>query len=220
MDKGTEFIFPKIVRGLVHTGLIAGVTSGILIRTGLGPDDGILSIVPITATWLRRGAPLSFALAAILFLWDARGLYIRPSRQRTTPVHTYVRIAHFYLAAVSVSITLLVIIDGFHGAHFIALGTLLGAGWLSNTILGYLHRILAFFVWHNKYWGRGREPGVPAFRHMVNSRPAFLGLLLFNTGVVGMIVTLYCNVSVLWAIVPLAVGALVIVANLIRTMLR
>ncbi|NMA72176.1 MAG: hypothetical protein GX961_09690, partial [Firmicutes bacterium] len=93
-------------------------------------------------------------------------------------------------------------------------------GWLTNAILGYLHRILPFYVWHNKYWGRGKEPGVPAFREMVAEGPAWIGLALHNAGVIGLLIALPTGLPLAGYLALLLVGAMVAAANLLGTFLR
>lgn len=222
VEKNVRFRFPKAVAGLIHTGLLVGMLTSIVhvVVGGAGGGD-VGSIVTVVAGAGRQVTVCALFAAGALFLWDTRSVYSRPPRQRANHVHVYIRMAHGYLG-----ITLAVLALGVampassHPIRYIALGVLLGGGWLTNTILGYLHRILAFFVWHNKYWGRGREPGVPAFREMVHSHLASTGLVIFNAGVLGFVASLYFNIETLWSIALWALGALVIAVNLARTMLR
>lgn len=220
-EKGAEFRFPDLVRRLIHFGLLGGVSSSVVATLATASAPGTAGGAPgllFGAGALRHASVFAFVAAAGLFLWDARGIYVRPARQQAGPVHWYIRIAHGYLAVAAAALA--AVLPAPHPRHYIALGILLGGGWLSNTILGYLHRILAFFVWHNKYWGRGREPGVPAFRDMVDRRLATAGMVLFNGGVVGVAGALYVDISVGWGAALWGVGAFVVAANLVWTMVR
>src|SRR5690606_26236937 len=105
-------------------------------------------------------------------------------------------------------------------AGIVFLGFLAAAGWLTNTIFGYLHRIWPFIVWHNKYWGRGREPGVPAFRIMVNGRIAWIGLVIYNAGVIGVLLSLVTAVPTKGALALLMAGGIIISGNLLRVLTR
>src|SRR5690606_13349708 len=109
------------------------------------------------------GAPTSalsllcLATAAALFIWDARGLYAPRSRERMHPLVGYIRVAHAYLALGAAGLAAAGVAGlggGWEPSWISTLGVVIAAGWLSNTVLGYLHRILPFFVWHNRYWGR------------------------------------------------------------------
>src|SRR5690606_41720625 len=101
-----------------------------------------------------------------------------------------------------------------------ALGFVAAAGWLSCTILGYLHRILPFIVWHNRYWCRGRQPGVPAFRVMVDWRLAWIAFAVYNAGVVGTALALVPALPAGVVLAVLGAGAALAAGNLYWTPLR
>src|SRR5690606_7353731 len=101
-----------------------------------------------------------------------------------------------------------------------ALGFLLAAGWMSHTVLGYLHRILPFFIWHNRYWGRGREPGVPAFRHMIHHPTAWIALVIYNIGVAGAAISLVTSLPLMPFLWILAAGGALAAGNLLWTLIR
>lgn len=249
-NKAHSFRFTRTVRTLLHSSIglgIAAAAAPALLRSRSGGVTALGVITPEAIAIGARAAAMLFLVTALgLFLWDSRGLYARPQRQRTNVVGTYVRLAHAYLAVVAVALFVATVADlfrwwgpasPFSGGSgsvgspaaglgtfgpflYIVLGILIGAGWLSNTILGYLHRILAFFVWHNKYWGRGRDPGVPAFRDMVNAPLAWAGLIVYNAGVTGTVASLFIGVSSMWALIIWAVGGLLAATNLVWTLLR
>lgn len=178
---------------------------------GLG---GVLQI-----PWLAQGARLVLAATVGLFLWDTRALFAPRPMNKMNPTVTYVRLAHLYAAVVAIGV-LASLWLGESGRYISWLGVAGLFGWLSSAILGYLHRILPFFVWHNKYWHRTGEPGVPSFRHMVHEGVAWLGLALYHAGLLGLLVLIPFGFSVRGYAALLGLGTLVATGNLMRTLLR
>lgn len=181
----------------------------------------------VAAAWLGGVARLSplgalarllWALAALLFLWDARSLFAPRARQKLQPLVVYVRIAHLYLLLLAAMLFLSV--RGLAPGLIIAAGAAGICGWLANTVLGYLHRILPFYVWHNKYWDRAHEPGVPTFRRMVAQGPAWLGLAVYNAGVGGLLAALAAGLSPESPLALMGAGGLIAAGNLLRVFLR
>lgn len=169
--------------------------------------------------WLSSVASGVLAVAITLFLSDAWPLFSPRPANKIHPMVTYVRFAHVYLAlfAVALVYSLVAPLD----AKFTVWVGVLGiGGWLTNTIVGYLHRILPFFVWHNKYWGRATEPGVPSFREMVSEGPAWLGLALYNAGVIGILVGLIATIPLTGYVGLVVAGTLISGGNLVRTLFR
>lgn len=214
VDKKLVFRWPTAVRRLLHTGIGLAIVGAALPSLGQGS----------WASTFTGAAALVMAVACILFVWDGRGLFARRGRERLHPAVGHVQAAHVYLLVCA----LLVGIIGFAAATslrpaptwLMALGFLSAAGWLSSTILGYLHRILPFIVWHNRYWGRGREPGVPAFRHMIHQPLAWVALAVYNAGVAGVTLALVTALPVAPFLVLLGIGAALAAANLLWTLLR
>lgn len=199
------------------------------------------------AVWLFVGravtglpvAPMALLLvsaAAAVFLWQHRDLFHPRGKERMHPIVGYVRAAHGWLAVFVVASVALVLRAGvlaFQAAApdshspqllppgaVVFLGFLVAGGWLTNTVLGYLHRIWPFIVWHNKYWGRGREPGVPAFRVMVNGRVAWIGLAVYNAGVLGVLLSLVSPLPVKGALALVVIGGIIAAGNLLRVITR
>lgn len=169
--------------------------------------------------WL---VPASFAVSIVaiaLFLYDARALFARRPRNKVHPMVTHVRFAHLYLALMAGALLYALVVPTTE-MFVVFIGVLGIGGWLSNTILGYLHRILPFFVWHNKYWGRATEPGVPSFREMVVEGPAWLGLAVYNAGIIGLLVAIPTHLPLTGYVGLLLAGAVISGGNLLRTLFR
>ena len=214
VEKKQVFRWPHTVRRLLHAGIGLVILAAAL--TGLGWEGWTRVLIPLAA--------LLLAAACGLFVWDGRDLYAPRGRERMNPTVGYVRAAHVYLV-LGALLLIGLCVAGASGvrpppAWLTALGFLAAAGWLSNTILGYLHRILPFVVWHNRYWGRGREPGVPAFRVMVNLPVAWLAMGVYNAGVAGAAVALLTALPVGGFLALLGVGAVLAAGNLLWTLLR
>lgn len=192
----------RLVHILLHAGIITAWLSTLSPRLG----------------WLGSVSPIIFSLAIGLFLWETRALFSPRPREKMHPMVTYVRLSHLYLAVLAG--TLLYSTVGLAPRQLVWTGLLGMGGWLTNAVLGYLHRILPFYVWHNKYWGRGTEPNVPAFRDMVAEGPAWIGLALHNAGVIGLLIALPAGLGLSGYVALLFLGAVVAAANLLRTFLR
>lgn len=218
VDKRREFRRPAAVRRLLHAGVVLGIVAASLPSLGRGAGT------PTGTPLVTGAAGLAVAAACALFVGDARGLYARRGPERMHPAVGHVRAAHAYLALCAVLLAMLACLPGagFRPAPswLTALGFLAAAGWLSSTILGYLHRILPFIVWHNRYWGRGREPGVPAFRDMIHQPLAWAAFAVYHAGVVGTALALVTA----WPAGPflalLGLGAALAAGNLLWTLFR
>lgn len=217
--------------------LVLGISYHLLPFFGLTPKKAdprwdrlvlVLLHAGIIATWLStltpglsflgKTAPAALVAALGLFLWETRALFASRPREKMHPMVTYVRLSHLYLALLAG--TLLHATGGFAAAQVAWAGVLGLGGWLTNAVLGYLHRILPFYVWHNKYWDRAAEPGVPTFRDMVAEGPAWVGLALYNAGVIGLLIALPAGLALHGYLGLLFLGAAVAAANLLRTYLR
>lgn len=226
VHKKFVFQWPATVRYLLHGGIALGVV-GAAVRV-FGPSSFGFPPAAFAAV-LSAGGLLIVGIAVGLFLWDSRTVFTEQTVRRMHVVVGYVRLAHVYLALIALALAGMAVTYIFGassgtvpvgGAVYIALGILAAAGWLSNTILGYLHRILAFFVWHNKYWGRGKEQGVPAFRDMVNVPLAWSGLIVYNMGVIATIVAVVAQQPLAWPLGAVGAGAVLASGNLVWTLFR
>lgn len=196
---------------------------------GLGLLGGLLSALfgffhPI---WLAvTGA------GYLVFLADLRGVYGRRPARRQNATLTGVRAAHAYLSALALWLlweTLLqgeLVGPGFTVASGLRRWTLAGwfagAGWLSNSIVAYLHRILPFLLWHSRYWGKPKEEVKTGFPRMVDQQLGRVGLWVYNIGVVGTGLGLWLRLDpvVLCGVLVLAVGTWMLTFNLGRAYWR
>lgn len=207
-----------------------------LTRTGAHPGKGrlrrvvaALLIGGFVAGWLSallgRFHPLFLApLAAgyLLFVFDLRGIYgFRPPERRTATL-TGVRAAHAYLGGLA----LWLLGAGLAGGATLRAGSIFGwfaaAGWLANSVLAYLHRILPFLLWHHRYWGKPKDQVRTSFPRMVDKEQARLGFWIYNAGVaaVGAGLLLRSDVLLVPAVLLFAAGSWLLLINLVQAYFR
>ena len=207
-----------------------------LTRTGNDPGKGrfhgyvaALLAAGFAGGWFAvlvgRFHPLLFApLAAgyILFVLDLRGIFGWRPPERRTPTLAGVRAAHAYLAGLAVWLLAI----GFAGGAALRAWTLFGwlaaAGWLANSVMAYLHRILPFLLWHHRYWGKPKEEVRTSFPRMVDKDRARLGFWLYNAGVVAVAagILLRSGALLLPANILFAAGSWLLLANLVAAYFR
>src|SRR5690606_2754851 len=106
------------------------------------------------------------------------------------------------------------------GRWLATFGWLALAGWLSCNVAGYLHRILPFIVWHNRYWGKAKELIRTPFQDMVSQKLSRRGFYVYNAGVAMVAASLWGAPLAEAGLVLLAVGAWTLVFNLGRVYVR
>lgn len=99
---------------------------------------------------------------------------------------------------------------------FVALGLAALLGWLGQSIIGYLYKIVPFLVWHKRYGPLVGKQKVPLMREMLHERWAWTGWWLINGGLVATIVACLFNLP-LWIIQP---ASLVLSAGCILALLN
>ena len=114
------------------------------------------------STLLGRRHPafmIPVALGLLLFVFDLRGVFRRRDDIRKTPTLTGVRASQGYLLAIAMMIGVGGAAPQLWGnAGWIrAFASADRGGWLSNAVIGYLHRILPFLAWHTRYWGNPKR---------------------------------------------------------------
>lgn len=91
-----------------------------------------------------------------------------------------------------------------------ALGLAALVGWLGQSIIGYLYKIVPFLIWHTRYGPLVGRERVPLMRELVHERWAWLSWWLINGGVVGVILS-----ALLTWIVPLQITSGLLGAGLV-----
>jgi hypothetical protein len=71
-----------------------------------------------------------------------------------------------------------------NGRTATTLGLLFLLGFVAQTIMGYLYKIIPFLVWNRRYAPLVGRQKVPLMRDMVHARAAWLTFWLYNTGLI------------------------------------
>jgi len=221
--------------------LVLGVTYELAPFFGLtrsGDDKGLgrydrtvllLLLAGLAAGWgtflvgaSRPAFLLPVAAALVLFVVDLRGIFGRRDPMRRTATLAGVRASHSYLLVVAAMIAAGAIAPGLwsRAAWIRAFAWLITAGWLSNAITGYLHRILPFVAWHNRYWGKPKEEIRTRFQDMVSQRLGKWGVYIYNAGVIAVLASFESAATLAFASGLLAAGSWILVYNLARVFFR
>ena len=58
-------------------------------------------------------------------------------------------------------------------------------GWLGQSTIGYLYKIVPFLIWHKRYGPLVGQQKVPLMRDIIHQRWAMLSFWLINVGLLG-----------------------------------
>ena len=93
-----------------------------------------------------------------------------------------------------------------------ALGLAVLVGWLGQSIIGYLYKIVPFLIWHTRYGPLVGRERVPLMRELVHERWAWLSWWLINGGLPCVILSALFSWSVPLSITSGLVGAGLVLA--------
>lgn len=182
-------------------------------------------IVALALGELLNWTLLTWGGAALLIL--ATGIFIADfwrmlrARQRkkleVTQYHSIAALAYFLFVIVVGAVLLL--IGWGTPPVFTALGLAALVGWLGQSTIGYLYKIVPFLVWSERYGPLVGKQRVPLMREMVHERWAWTSWWLFNLSLPVMIgAALAQQIIVLQAAgTGLALGLCLVLANLLLT---
>lgn len=164
-------------------------------------------------TPLQALAGLGLSAAAWLFTYDyARMLRVRKRKLLdVTQRHTIAAVG--YLAVVvptGVAVALFGVEPQRQQPMLVALGLAALVGWLGQSIIGYLYKIVPFLIWQARYGPLVGRRQVPLMRDLVHQRAALLSFWLINGA---LLVALVC--AVLDWTIPLQVAAMLLGAGLV-----
>jgi hypothetical protein len=136
---------------------------------------------------LAWGVPVALGLALLvmavaLFAWD----YARMLRARRRKVldmtqwHGLAGVA--YLALLVPAGALLTVRGGAQPRLLVGLGLGALVGWLGQSTIGYLYKIVPFLIWHERYGPLVGRQKVPLMRELVRERWACASFWLINVG--------------------------------------
>ena len=126
---------------------------------------------------------VSLVAAVWLFAYDYR-LLLRARMRKPLDVTQYHAIAGVIFLALAVPTGVaLALFGGATEPRLVALGLVALVGWLGQSVIGYLYKIVPFLVWQSRYGPlAGRQP-VPLMRDLIHQRAAWLSFVLLNGGV-------------------------------------
>jgi hypothetical protein len=142
----------------------------------------ILLAVGFALNWLPlevSGGALLIA-AVWLFAWDYAKM-LRARRRKVLDVtqrHGIAAVA--YLAIVVPSGVVAALVGSGSARVMFALGLVALVGWLGQSTLGYLYKIVPFLIWQSRYGARVGREKVPLMRDLVRQRWATASFWLLN----------------------------------------
>jgi hypothetical protein len=146
----------------------------------------------------------SLVAAVWLFAYDYRGMLRARMRKPldVTQLHAIASVG--YLSLTVTAGVGLALFGGASEPTLVALALAALVGWLGQSALGYLYKIVPFLVWQSRYGPLvGRQP-VPLMRDLIHQRAAWLSLWLINGALALMIVVAALD----WALAAQVAAAL------------
>jgi cbb3-type cytochrome oxidase subunit 1 len=139
-------------------------------------------LVPWPPLTLPGGMLLTFT--AWLFAYDYRRL-LRLRFRKLLDVTQYHSIAAVVCFALLVPASLLVVMMGWEEPAVLAALVLAAlVGWLGQSMIGYLYKIVPFLVWQHRYGPLAGRQKVPLMREMLHERLAWLSWWAINAGLI------------------------------------
>jgi hypothetical protein len=120
-----------------------------------------------------------------LFAYDFTGM-IRVRRRKVLDViqyHSIVAVGYFTLI---ITLGIVTALFGWRQlAMLVALGLAAVVGWLEQSIIGYLYKIVPLLIWHARYGPQVGREHVPLMRELVHERWTWASFWLINVGLAG-----------------------------------
>ncbi|HEU0026507.1 MAG TPA: hypothetical protein VFQ25_05265 [Ktedonobacterales bacterium] len=168
-------------------------------------------------TWLQAVGGLSLIAAVWLFAYDYRRM-LRARKRKPLDVTQFHAIAAVgYLVVTITAGVAVALLGGGRQPVLVALGLAALVGWLGQSTLGYLYKIVPFLIWQSRYGPLVGRQKVPLMRDLIHQRAALLSFWLINGGLALALACALLN----WAIplqvaaAILGVGLVVVAANVI-----
>lgn len=125
--------------------------------------------------------------AAWLFAYDFTRM-LRMRRRKVLDVSQYHSIAALAYLSLLMPLGIVVTLFGWQRpAVLVALGLAALVGWLGQSIIGYLYKIVPFLIWHTRYGPLVGRQKVPLMRELMHEQWAWMSWWLINIGLLGAI---------------------------------
>lgn len=122
---------------------------------------------------------------AWLFAFDFAGM-LHARRRKVLDVTQYHAIAAAGYFSLVIPLGIMIATFGWwQPAILAALGLAALVGWLGQSIIGYLYKIVPFLIWHARYGPLVGREHVPLMRELVHERWTWVSFWLINTSLVG-----------------------------------
>ncbi len=130
-------------------------------------------------------------LISAIWLFGYDYIHMLRARHRklldVTQYHTITAVVYLVLV---VPLAIAAVFFGWHQPSIlVALALATFIGWLGQSIIGYLYKIVPFLIWHDRYGPLVGRQRVPLMREMVHGNLAWAGWWLLNSGLVAVIAT-------------------------------
>lgn len=141
---------------------------------------GLASGFALDWSWLRAVGGAALIAAVWLFAYDY-GRMLRARKRKLLDVTQRHGIAAVgYLVAVIPAGVVAALIGAQREPTLVALALAALVGWLGQSIIGYLYKIVPFLVWQSRYAPLVGRTHVPLMRDLVRQRAAMLSFWLIN----------------------------------------
>lgn len=130
--------------------------------------------------WLAPLAGLSLIAAVWLFAWDYWRMLTTRKRKLLDVTQRHGIAAVGYLVVVVPAGVVAALLGVWREPTLVALALAALVGWLGQSILGYLYKIVPFLVWQSRYAPLVGRAKVPLMRDLVRQRVATLSFWLIN----------------------------------------
>ena len=184
--------------GRVIFALLNGGIVGLALGFALGwtPLLAIAGLLLVAAVWL--------------FAWDYRQMLLQRKR-KVLDVTQHHGIASVGYLAVVMSLGVAAALFGWGSPRlFAALGLAALVGWLGQSTLGYLYKIVPFLIWQSRYGALVGRQKVPLMRDLVHQRWATASFWLLNSSL-----PLVAICALLGWVIPMQLAAAALGAGLI-----
>ncbi len=130
--------------------------------------------------WLQAIAGLSLIAAVWLFAYDYRRMLRIRKRKALDITQRHGAVAVGYLAVALPAGVALALFGAARQPTLVALALAALVGWLGQSMLGYLYKIVPFLIWQTRYAPFVGRQRVPLMRDLVHQRVARISFWLIN----------------------------------------
>jgi hypothetical protein len=197
---------------------------GLLVLLNAGLIGLALSLGLVASAWLVDLFGGMLALGLLGFVFDF-GRMLRARQKHTVDVMQRFAVAGAGYLALGVLLCSAIVafhLDDAFGPIWLAAAYLLLLGWIGQTILGNLQKIVPFLVWNQRYANRVGRAKVPLLRDLIHLPTARVAFWLLNVGILAEAAALAfaSPLAVSLAAIPVALALVLCAANMIGILYR